>query len=238
MITISLGALGAAGTLLKISEPGMFRVLNSVIAVAMVIAAAVAVMALQRGGLPDWAGLQPEDAKGKGMAVVAPVYIATALAIPAIAFLLRRDKLAGYVLFIFGVIALVWLLIQIVTRPKVERERLMVVLVLMFFSMLFWAFFEQAGSSVTNFTDRNVDRVSEERGLTDADVGQTLTLDLNQGQLGYKIPGFDVFTNDELDRLRHRVGLAAAGDPLLERQTLPADEIPLGRSARRVVHVV
>ncbi len=202
MITISLGALGAAGTLLKISEPGMFRVLNSVIAVAMIIAAAVAVMALQRGGLPDWAGLQPEDAKAKGLAVVAPVYIATALAIPAIAFLLRRDKLAGYCLTAFGLVALVWLVYQIATRPKVERERLMVVLVLMFFSMLFWAFFEQAGSSVTNFTDRNVDRVDEERLLTDADVGQTLTLDLNQAQLGYKIPGFDVFTIDELDRLR------------------------------------
>jgi POT family proton-dependent oligopeptide transporter len=33
-----------------------------------------------------------------------------------------------------------------------------VALALMFFSMLFWAFFEQAGSSINNFTDRNVDR--------------------------------------------------------------------------------
>ena len=202
MITITLGALGAAGTLLKISEPGLFRILNSVIAVAMIIAAGVAVTALKRGGLPDWAGLQPEEAKQKGLAAIAPVYIATAVAIPAIAFLLRRDKLAGYVLSVFGVVALAWLLYQIVTRPKVERERLMVVLVLMFFSMLFWAFFEQAGSSVTNFTDRNVDRVAEERVLTESDVGQTLNLKLNQAQLGYTIPGFDVFTIDELDRLR------------------------------------
>ena len=29
----------------------------------------------------------------------------------------------------------------------------------MIFSIFFWAFFEQAGSSVSNFTDRNVDRV-------------------------------------------------------------------------------
>jgi dipeptide/tripeptide permease len=202
MVTISLGALGAAATLLIISEPGMFRVLNSVIALAMLIAAAVAVTALKRGGLPEWAGLQPENAKAKGLAAIAPVYIITALAVPAIAFLLRRDKLAGIFLSVFGVIALAWLLYQIVTRPKVERERLMVVLVLMFFSMLFWAFFEQAGSSVTNFTDRNVDRVTEERVLTESDVGQTLTLKLNQAQLGYTIPGFEVFTNDELDRLR------------------------------------
>ena len=49
-----------------------------------------------------------------------------------------------------------------------------VVLILTFFSMLFWAFFEQAGSSVNNFTDRNVDRVAEERRLAAGDVGSTL----------------------------------------------------------------
>ena len=36
-------------------------------------------------------------------------------------------------------------------------------LILTFFSMLFWSFFEQAGSSLNNFADRNVDRVYEER---------------------------------------------------------------------------
>lgn len=202
MVTISVGALGASIALLMISESGLFRVINTVIALAMIVAAGVAVTALKRGGLPDWAGLQPEDAKAKGMMAIMPVYIITALAVPAIAVLLRRDKLAGIVLFVFGVVALVWLLFQIFTRSKVERERLLVVLILMFFSMLFWAFFEQAGSSVTNFTDRNVDRVAEERVLTDSDVGQTLELTLNQAQLAYKIPGFDTLTLDELDALR------------------------------------
>jgi len=202
MLTISLGALGTAGTLLYIAEPGPFRIVNGIIALAIVIAAAIAVVALKRGGLPEWAGLQPEAAKSQGMTAIAPVYLCTALAVPAIAFLLRRDTYAGYVLTIFGVIALVWLVYQIVTRSKVQRERLLVVLVLMFFSMLFWAFFEQAGSSVTNFTDRNVDRVEEERVLTQDDVGKTLPIKINQGQLGYKIPGFEVLTIDELDSFR------------------------------------
>jgi POT family proton-dependent oligopeptide transporter len=202
MVTITLGAIGTAGTLFYIAEPGPFRVVNAIIAVAILIAACIAVMALKRGGLPDWAGLQPEDAKASGMTAILPVYLCTALAIPAIAFLLRRDRFAGYVLSLFGMLALGWLIYQIVTRPKVQRERLMVVLILMFFSMLFWAFFEQAGSSVTNFTDRNVDRVEEERVLTDADVGKDLVLKLNQAQLGYPIPGFETLTIDELDALR------------------------------------
>ncbi len=202
MVTISAGALTASGGLLAVSESGIFWYLNAFIAVAMVVAAGVAVAALSRGGLPDWAGRQTEEARSLGKSAILPVYFCTALAVPAIAFLLRRDALAGYVLTAFGVVALGWLIYQIATRPKIERERLMVVLILMFFSMLFWAFFEQAGSSVTNFTDRNVDRVAEERILTDADVGQEITIKLNQGQLGFEIPGFDVLTIDELDAVR------------------------------------
>jgi proton-dependent oligopeptide transporter, POT family len=202
MVTISLGALGTAATLLYIAEPGPFRIVNGIIAVAIIIAAVIAVMALSRGGLPDWAGLQPPEAKEKGMAAIAPVYLCTAIAVPIISMLLQRDSWAGYVLTLFGGIALIWLIYQIVTRPKIQRERLQVVLVLMFFSMLFWAFFEQAGSSVTNFTDRNIDRVEEERVLTQEDVGKPLLLKLNQGQTGYQIPGFEVFTIDELDAVR------------------------------------
>ena len=51
----------------------------------------------------------------------------------------------------------------------------------MFFSMLFWAFFEQGGSSMNNFTDRNVDRVQEDRRVTSDDVGQTLQFEVNHG---------------------------------------------------------
>ena len=36
-------------------------------------------------------------------------------------------------------------------------------LILTVFSLLFWAFFEQAGSSMANFIDRNIDRVFELR---------------------------------------------------------------------------
>ena len=44
------------------------------------------------------------------------------------------------------------------TEEKVQRNRMWVVLVLAFFHTTFWAFFEQAGSSLTLFAARNVDR--------------------------------------------------------------------------------
>jgi POT family proton-dependent oligopeptide transporter len=43
--------------------------------------------------------------------------------------------------------------------PPEERDRLIVVGILILFSLIFWALFEQAGSSLNILTDRGVDRV-------------------------------------------------------------------------------
>jgi len=39
-----------------------------------------------------------------------------------------------------------------------QRDRIIVLMILMTFNVVFWACFEQAGSSLTLFADRNVDR--------------------------------------------------------------------------------
>jgi POT family proton-dependent oligopeptide transporter len=103
----------------------------------------------------------------------AAVYLGTIAAVPVAAILLQNRGLAGLLLSIFGGGALLMLAADAYRAEKVERERMTVVLILMFFSMLFWAFFEQAGSSVSMFTDRNVDRIVGGRVLTSADVGKT-----------------------------------------------------------------
>lgn len=84
------------------------------------------------------------------------------------------SKPAGLILFVSGIIALVYLGLATFRLEQIPRERMFVVFILVFFNMLFWAFFEQAGSSVNNFTDRNVDRVFEARVIQQSDVGSTL----------------------------------------------------------------
>ncbi len=42
---------------------------------------------------------------------------------------------------------------------NVQRDRIIVLMILMTFNVVFWACFEQAGSSLTLFADRNVDRM-------------------------------------------------------------------------------
>ncbi|MFD2515674.1 peptide MFS transporter [Pontibacter locisalis] len=48
------------------------------------------------------------------------------------------------------------LIYNLVKVDKVERQRLIVVILLTFFITVFWSFFEQAGSSLTLFAERNV----------------------------------------------------------------------------------
>jgi proton-dependent oligopeptide transporter, POT family len=188
---------------------------NIFVGASLAVAGVIAFIALNRGGLPADAGLPPESAKGRKLW---PVYLGVLVALPIFMLLVQRNAIAGGMLFVFGGGAFFWLMFQAFKSEKVERERLFVVLILMFFSMLFWAFFEQAGSSVNNFTDRNVDRVIEERVASQSDVGQTIEMrvpletgeaellklpPLTQEQLGHvSADSQEKFTLTKLDGLR------------------------------------
>jgi proton-dependent oligopeptide transporter, POT family len=157
--------------------------------IALAVAGLFAFKALGRGGLPEDAGTAPnpealKEKIGGFLRKDWAVYAGTLVAIPLLALLVGQHKLAGYTLSVFGGLAFLFLIVEATRSEKVERERMFVVLILMFFSMLFWAFFEQGGSSINNFTDRNVDRVFEAQTIGSEDVGKTMDITLNQEQFG------------------------------------------------------
>jgi len=115
------------------------------------------------------------------------------------------SKPAGLVLLLSGIWAVFYLGFQTLKLDRVGKQRMYVVFILTFFSLLFWAFFEQAGSSLNNFTDRNVDRVTETRTVTADMVGTTIQIQPTQEQLGYS-NGERVFTLNQLDALRGEPG--------------------------------
>jgi POT family proton-dependent oligopeptide transporter len=146
------------------------------------------------------------------------------------------SKPAGVVLVLAGFLAFGYLIIETFRLEKLSRHRMYVVLVLTFFSMLFWAFFEQAGSSLNNFTDRNVHRVLQSttvRTITDADVGKTISLEPTQEQLGFH-NGKQMFTLTALNELRRehgdgkglKIDWLLAPDNVGMRIARRADEIP------------
>ena len=98
---------------------------------------------------PRWLGLNPEIL----------TYILTVLSVSLFSFLALNEvntPVIQAILLVLGGIVVIAMLVM--AKEKVERERLYVVLCMIFFSTMFWAFFEQAGSSMNLFTDRNVNR--------------------------------------------------------------------------------
>lgn len=70
---------------------------------------------------------------------------------------MQRTGELGVALSFFGTVIVAWLIwYSLAKLDKVERDRMLVMLVLIVVSVLFWALFEQAGTSLTLFTDRNV----------------------------------------------------------------------------------
>ena len=73
--------------------------------------------------------------------------------------LIQNQEVVGNILGGLGVICIgFWLFYALVKLDPIERDRLLTVGFLILFSLLFWALFEQAGSSFNVLTDRGVDR--------------------------------------------------------------------------------
>ncbi len=78
--------------------------------------------------------------------------------IPVLYFLLRNTDIARYVLIATLLIVLGILIARGVKDGSVQLQKMFGFIILMLFNVVFWACFEQAGSSLTLFADRNVDR--------------------------------------------------------------------------------
>lgn len=86
------------------------------------------------------------------------IIIAALVSVPLFAYLVDHSAITKWILIVGEIAVLLVLLIISFNEEKMARERLWVILILFLFTVLFWTFFELAGSAVTLFTDRNVDR--------------------------------------------------------------------------------
>ena len=111
---------------------------------------------LGRSEPPDPAWLR---ARTGGLPREAWIYLSSILGVIGIWWLLQHQALVGSLLAIAGAILVAYILFVAVRRlPPRERDRIVAAIVLILSSILFWALFEQGGSSLNLFTDRRVDR--------------------------------------------------------------------------------
>ncbi len=149
--SLAEGAMGNAGYLIGFALAG----------VGMVAGLAFFVLGKHKldgqGEPPDLKKLNAPVALGMSLQTV--TIVLSFAVVPALYYLIQHKDYVDWLLMV----ALAAVVVQLVRAAfadggKIQRDRIFVLMILMVFNVVFWACFEQAGSSLTLFADRNVDR--------------------------------------------------------------------------------
>ncbi len=93
------------------------------------------------------------------------LYIVGIAAVGVTWWLVQNQAVVGSILGIFGAILVAYVVFQAIKIGGHDRDRIFAAIFLIIGSILFWALFEQAGSSLNLFTDRYVDRAGVEASI-------------------------------------------------------------------------
>ena len=102
-------------------------------------------------------GAPPENAQGMGRVLM--VAVGMVVVIPLVYFLLSLGAvMLGWILLAMFIGLSLMLLVEGIRNGKVARDKVIAMLIIFAFNVLFWMFFEQAGSSFTFLADNIVNR--------------------------------------------------------------------------------
>ncbi len=84
------------------------------------------------------------------------IYLVTILFVPIVVILFNKYGVMDYIMFGLGICSLVYILWIAFKLDNVARNKLFAAIVMIIFSVLFWAFYEQNSGSLNLFAMRNV----------------------------------------------------------------------------------
>jgi POT family proton-dependent oligopeptide transporter len=93
------------------------------------------------------------------------IYIGAFLSVGVFALFVAFNGLMHYLVPPATILGFAVVFVYALMQEKVARERLFAALILLVFAIVFFTFFEQGASSMSLFTDRNVDRVIFDRQI-------------------------------------------------------------------------
>lgn len=111
--------------------------------------------ALQGKGLPP----APKNGqRGSGAGTLFAMAVGVVAFVALASLLMARPSYVQNLALIVAAPVLAYLIFEVTRGTREEAGRMIVIIILCSFSMMFWAFFELAGSAINLFTDRHVDR--------------------------------------------------------------------------------
>lgn len=103
-------------------------------------------------------GLSPlkDIASGKRKLYEILVFIGSLAVMPLILLMVQNTEYTDYFMYTIGPVTLIYLFYEMVKLNAAERKKMIAALVFIIFSVLFWAFFEQSGGSLSLFALNNL----------------------------------------------------------------------------------
>jgi POT family proton-dependent oligopeptide transporter len=84
------------------------------------------------------------------------VYIGSLLAIPLIIIMVKNTAYTDIFMYTIGPLTLIYLIFEMRQFTAAENKKIVAALIFIFFSIIFWAFFEQSGGSLSLFAFNNL----------------------------------------------------------------------------------
>jgi POT family proton-dependent oligopeptide transporter len=126
--------------------------------IGMLVGLGIFLYTAAQGYLEHHADPPPAGAAAFGGLAGPAVYAGTFLFVPLAMLLIHQNDVMDYILGVIGLAAIGYMGFLSAQYPTAERQRIWVIIVLLFFTTVFWTFFELAGSALNVFTEKNVDR--------------------------------------------------------------------------------
>ena len=152
---INVGALLGGYACIAIAQNYSWHLAFGLAAIVMTISLITFVFTQKSLGPIGLAPFEKDPTKGKKWHIYA-VYAGSLLVIPLIMVMVAKTEYTDWFMYTIGPVTLIYLFYEMSKYTLAERKKLGAALVFILFSILFWAFFEQSGGSLSLFAANNL----------------------------------------------------------------------------------
>ena len=157
---INVGAFLAPLTCGAVAEKAGWHYGFLLAGIGMVTGLVLFVFTARSGMLEDKAEPPPEAAGRKlgGLPLDTLVYLGSILAVPLLGSLIYQNDVMDYIMSFAGIAIFGFMFFYSFKFGQIDRNRIWVMITLLVFTTVFWTLFELAGSALTLFAKKNVEK--------------------------------------------------------------------------------
>jgi len=153
---INLGALLGGYLMITVGKNYSWRLAFALVGIVMMISLVNFLFRRRELGPIGLSPLHPDMPASRRKLYEIATYIGSLLTLPVILKMVTNTAYTDLFMYIIGPVALLYLLWEMRKFDRVQNARLAAALVFVFFSIVFWAFFEQSGGSLSLFALNNL----------------------------------------------------------------------------------